>query len=460
MTENNSARLTSGPIKKHLIRMTIPMIYGIIGMIAFNLVDTYFIGQYGDKELAAIGFTMPVVFIINGIIFGLGTGASAVISKAIGNNDIDRVRRVTTDALSLGLILVIIVSIAGSFTIEPVFSLMDVDAELMPLVKEYMQVWYWGAAFVVIPMLGNNAIRATGDTKTPSNIMLIAVAANFIMDPLFIFGFGPIPEMGLQGAALATVFSRGITFFVALYILYYREKMITFRIPSAGEGLASWKSILYIGLPNGLTNIIAPLGMGIITKIVASYGHDAVAGITVTQRVEAFALAVLMALGSALGPIIGQNWGAKKFDRVQRSVSYSIKFGLAYGLFVAIILWFSAGTIASLFNDDPDIIGIISLGLSIVPMSYTLISILMISNVTINILNQPVIASVMMLSRIFGVLVPLIYLGSYLYGIEGIFIAVAATNISVGIISYFILMKVIKRERLKIEGPVVNAGAA
>lgn len=445
----NKAKLTDGPLKKILFRMTVPMVYGIAGMIAFNLIDTFYVGQLGPDELAAMTFTFPLIFVINGINFGIGAGASAVISKAIGNNDFNKVKRLTTDALTLALVLVFIVVVSGLSSIDPLFRAMDAEEKLLPLIREYMQVWYFGAIFVVIPMVGNNAIRATGDTKTPSNIMLVSVAANLILDPIFIFDWGL--GLGLTGAALATVISRMITFIVALRILYYREKMITFKMPSLAEGLASWKAILYIGLPSGATNIITPVGIGIITKMVAGYGTAAVAALGVAQRVEAFSLTVMMALGSALGPIIGQNWGAKKFDRVERVISHSVKFSMLYGLGAAAVLAVSAPFIAGLFSDDREIISIISYILRIIPMSYTLMGIIMVSNVSLNVLNKPLIASFVTLFRIFGALIPLAYLASYFIGLNGIFWAVNASNFIIGAAAFYILKYVIGSERRKAE---------
>jgi putative MATE family efflux protein len=214
-----------------LLRLTAPMILGILGIHLFHLVDTFFVGRLGTEALAAMSFTFPVVFVVGGVALGLGLGASAVVSHAIGEGDWHRVRRLTTDSLTLGLIVVASLIVIGLATVDPVFRMLGASEELIPLIKSYMFVWYPGMIFVVIPMVGNNCIRATGDTRTPSLIMVLAGAVNGALDPLFIFGLGPFPRLGLAGAALATVIGRSITFTVALLILARRERMLTLEFP-------------------------------------------------------------------------------------------------------------------------------------------------------------------------------------------------------------------------------------
>ena len=247
MQNNRStAKLIEGPIGKTLTKMTIAMTFGLMGMVAFNLVDTFFVGKLGTDQLAALSFTFPVVLVVSSIALGLGFGASAVISRAIGEGDHHKVQRLTTDSLLLSVIIVICFVIIGLFTIEPLFKALGATSKIIPYIKTYMRIWYFGMPFVVVPMVGNNAIRATGDAKTPSIIMLIAVCVNTVLDPLLIFGIGPFPELGIKGAAIATVISRFTTFSVALWVLTKREKMISFDIPKISEILSSWKQVIFI----------------------------------------------------------------------------------------------------------------------------------------------------------------------------------------------------------------------
>ncbi|MCK4772098.1 MAG: MATE family efflux transporter [Candidatus Latescibacteria bacterium] len=440
----NNAQLIEGPIDRILVRMTIPMIVGILSMIAFNLTDTFFVGRLGTSELAAMSFTFPVIFIINSLTMGIGMGATAVISRAIGSGDHNRVRRLTTDSLGLALLLVGILASIGLLTINPVFRALGATGEILPLVKKYISIWYPGVIFVVIPMVGNSAIRATGDTRTPSLIMLVAVTVNAILDPLLIFGIGPFPRLELEGAAIATVTARATTMVVSLWVLIRREHMITLIRPRLKQVLDSWRNVLYIGLPSAGTNMIIPLAIGIITRMVAGYGPPAVAALGVSTRIDPFALGVIFALGSALGPFVGQNYGARKIGRVWMALRHSHRFAFVWGLGMLSLIALAAQPIASVFSKDPEVVGTTVLYLRLVPIGYGMQGVLMLSNVTLNMLNKPLHAASIVLIQMFVLYIPLALLGSALFGLVGIFTAAATASLVAGVLAYVWVRRVLR----------------
>ena len=417
---------------------------GIAGIIAFNLVDAYFVGQLGKAELAAMSFTFPVVMIVGSLTMGIGMGISALVSRAIGEGNRYKVQRLTTDGLSLSMVLVIILCTAGIFTIDPVFTAMGADEVTLPLIREYMQIWYLGMVFLVIPMAGNSAIRATGDTKTPGTVMIIAAVVNGGLDPLLIFGIGPFPRMELAGAATATVIARATTLVVSMYVLYYRDKMITFAIPKFKEGLASWKQVLYIGLPNAGSHMILPLGIGVLTRLVSSFGKEAVAAFGVAGRIDAFGLSVIMALSSVVSPFVGQNLGAGKMERVRKGVAGSQGFALLWGLGVSVVLILLARPVASQFNDDPAVIDNIVLYLWIVPVGYGARGVFMVTNSALNVLGKPLHAAALILIQMFVLYIPLAYLGAELLDLPGVFGASVLASVVTGALSFWWLRRLLK----------------
>jgi len=444
--KKTTAKLIEGSIGKTLTNMTIAMTLGMVGMVAFNLIDTFFIGKLGTDQLAAVSFTFPVVLVVSSIALGLGFGASAVISRAIGEGDHHKVQRLTTDSLLLAIIIVIGFVTLGLLTIEPLFKALGATSKIIPYIKTYMKIWYLGMPFVVVPMVGNNAIRATGDAKTPSIIMLIAVCVNTILDPLLIFGIGPFPELGIQGAAIATVISRFTTFSVALWVLIKREKMISFNVPEISEILNSWKQVLFIGVPIAGARIIIPITIGIITRIVSSYGIKAVAGFGVASRIEFFSLAVVHALASVFGPFIGQNLGARKFDRVHTAIKISHRFSIVWEIAIWILLISFRNTIAGIFNDDAQVISTIALYLMIVPISYSMQGIFVLSTTALNVMHKPLQAASLTIFQMLILCLPLALLGSYLFGLTGIFVAITLSYIVSGIFSRIVLLKFCRSE--------------
>ncbi|HET8706687.1 MAG TPA: MATE family efflux transporter, partial [Pseudomonadales bacterium] len=236
-----AAKLTRGPIAPTLSGLAIPTFFGIITILSFNLVDTYFVGLLGTIPLAAISFTLPVAFTVMNLAMGLGIGTSASLARLIGSGRIEEARRFTTHALLLSVVLVVALAICGILTIDSLFKALGAEAHLLPIIRDFMTIWYAGVGFLVIPMVGNAAIRATGDTRTPSKIMAVAGVMNGIFDPILIFGWGPFPELGVKGAAIATVIAWMFSCAASIWILYYREKLLDLSFPKMGELIESWK---------------------------------------------------------------------------------------------------------------------------------------------------------------------------------------------------------------------------
>lgn len=228
---NQKMSLTESPVFKTLMRMSLPMSWGIFSIIGFNLADTYFIGNLGKQELAAISLTFPVVTFFASIALGIATAGSSLISRSLGGEDLGLVRRYTSDMMTLALVLVAFFVVIGFLSMDSIFGWLGAGPKLMPLIKEYMTVWYGGMIFVALPMAGNGAIRAQGDTKSAALIMMVAALTNVVLDPIFIYGLGPVPAMGIKGAAYATVIARAFTLVASLYILTFKYKMLDYKVP-------------------------------------------------------------------------------------------------------------------------------------------------------------------------------------------------------------------------------------
>lgn len=429
-------RLTEGNVSAQLIKLTLPLVWGIFAIVAFNLADTYFVGQLGTQELAAMSFTFPVVTTFGSLAMGLGVGAASIIARAIGEGDQSRVQRFTTNSLTLALAIVGVFIGVGLLTIDPLFTALGATPDVLPLVRDYMQIWYLGMIFLVVPMVGNSAIRAAGNTATPSIIMTVAAGINIALDPLFILGLAGLPRLELQGAALATVIARALTFVASLLVLHYKEHLLCFQRPKLSEMLRCWLDILRIGLPAAMTSMITPISVGIITSLLATYGQEAVAAFGVASRIESFALITLFALAASMGPFVGQNWGAKAYSRVQRSLKVSFQFCLFWGMLMAVVLAASGKQLVSLFNSTPEVVAIAALYLLIVPITYAPAGIIQVSSATFNALGKPIPSVVMTSVRMFVLYIPLAYLGAHFFGVEGIFAATGLSNLLTGIGAY------------------------
>jgi putative MATE family efflux protein len=398
-----------------------------------ELADTYFVAQLGTNELAAMSFTFPVVAVLGSVAMGLGVGTSSVIARVIGEGNRQKVQRLTTDSLLLSLLIVIILAFGGLATINPLFTALGARQELLPLIGDYMKIWYLGMVFLVVPLVGNSAIRASGNTVVPSLIMTFAAATNTLLDPLLIFGWGLFPALGIKGAALATTIARAGTLMASLAFLHFRERLLVLTFPGLKGMVRSWSSLLSVGLPAAATNLISPLSVGFVTSLVAGYGASAVASFGLASRLEAFALIAPLALSASLGPFVGQNWGAQQYGRVKRALQLSFWFCLSWGALVAILLGTAAPEIAAWFDSDPEVVASTTVYLKLVPISYGALGIVFTASSVFNALGKPLPALGMSLVRLLLFYIPLTYLGSRLFGLFGIFGAACLSNGIVGL---------------------------
>ena len=434
--ETVNAKLTEGPVGRHLIDMTVPVLLGITTMMGQAFIDAWFLGRVGDRALAAHAFSFPILMIVTSVAIGLGAGTSSVVARAIGAGDARRARRLATDSLLLSFLITAAVAALGVITINPLFRLLGAPEDMIPLIRGFMIILYSGVPFIVVGMVGMASMRATGDTRLPSRLMIQGSILNIILDPIFIFGFGPIPEMGLNGAAMAALLARGAIFVGTLYLLKGRLNMVSFNRPDPAELRSSWRDILHVGIPAAGTNAIVPIAAAIVTAMIARYGADAVAGFGVASRIESLVLVIFYALSAIIGPFVGQNLAAGKEDRILRALRLCTLFCIGSGLVVAVLLALLSGVLPRLFSDSAEVIEVTQLFLWIAPIGYGTYGMVMVMNASFNGLGKPFPGVVVSLMRTIVIYVPLAAAANFWLGIPGIFAAYAVANIATGIVAY------------------------
>ncbi len=413
-----------------------PMVVGILAIIGFNLADTFFVGQIDENSLAAMTYTFPVVMFYGSLALGLGVGASSLVARAIGEGNQSKVKRLTTDSILLSVIIVTCFVLLGILTIEPLFKLLGANSKSLVLIDQYMRIWYFGMPFLVVPMVGNSLIRATGNTRFPAIIMMIAALVNLLLDPLLIFGYAGFPALGLEGAAIATVVSRMVTFFASLYFLYFKEKMMSLELPSFQSLVENWKEILKIGIPAATNNIIIPVSSGFITRFLSKEGDEVVAGFGVATRLESFSVIPLLAFSSVIGPFVGQNWGAGKFERVTQGIRFTYLFSF---IWIAIVTVFFLGfgeTIGYLFNRNAQVVEVTADYLNIVTWSLCFYGVLINGSASFNALGKPLPATILTILRMIVVYIPLALLLQMYYDYPGVFWAASIANVIGGVLCF------------------------
>ena len=443
------ARLVDGNIGISLLKMSVPMFFGMIGFALFNFFDTKFVGELGVKPLAAISYTIITVLIMFAIAFGLGTGVTATVGKAIGEKNETKAKNLTTYGLILSLLLGFLITLAGYPTIEMLFRLFGAGNELMPYIFDYMKLWYIGVPLIIVPIIGNSAIRAHGNTLIPALIMGICVVFNIFLDYGLILGNWGFPKWEVFGASLATFVSRLMTLIASLLFLHFKFNMVTLRSFSFNEMLSSWIEILKIGVPSILTQLVIPISVALIVKLASGMDNNEqlVSTLQVGSRIDFFAIAVVASLGSVLVPFIAQNFGAKNFNRIKNALKISRVFTIVWGLVMTIFFIGIKDQIGPVFlKDKPDFIffNYMSDFYLIIPFSFVFRMIFVIETSSLNAVQKPILTTGLTFIELIIIYYPLAFFLSDNFGYKGIFYAFLVATVVCGIASFLINSLVLK----------------
>ena len=438
------ARLIEGPVSSAIFSLMLPMMLGMLAIVVNNVAGAFFIARVSTEQLAAVSFTFPVSFIVGAIAMSLGIGTSSVVSRLFGSGERDEVKRITAHAMLLAVLCGTVVLIIGLNTIDPLFRLLGADEDILPLIHRYMSIYYYGGIFLVAPMIANSVLRASGDAKRPAMIMTTAAVLNIAIDPVLIFGLFGFPRMETAGAALGGVLANVVTLFASAYFVVYREKLVDFGRLAPELIMDSWRQILHVGLPSLTSSLVAPVTTAFITYQIATFGQESVAGFGMASRLEGMSLLAVMSLNGAMTPFVGQNFGAKRLDRVHEAINFAYRFALFYGITVAVIMQLFGGLITDLFGLTGEARHTALLHMHIVPLSYMALGCAMAVNGSLNALRKPMAAMWVSLSRTIAVYAPLAWVLSQIFGIIGIFIAAASANFISGGIGILWLRSTLK----------------
>jgi putative MATE family efflux protein len=436
-------RLLQGAEGATLRSLMVPMLVGMTAMVTSNLADIYFVSRLGTAELAAISFTIPVVFFIGSITVGFGHGTSSVCSRLYGEKKIDDVGRVTLHAVLLGVLTCLVLITIGIATLEPLFRTIGASDTTLAAIKPYMRIFYFGLVFNVGPLIANPVLRASGDARTPALIMIVSAALNIVLDPVLIFGLLGAPRLGMSGAAIANVIASAGAMIAAFVALYYRANLVFPKSPAFGLLFESWQRILHVGIPAMTSAAIAPLTTAFITRQIAGFGQAAVAGYGIASRIESAVLLVLMALGTAVTPFVGQNYGAGRMDRVTRGILWCQQFIAGYGLVVAALLAAGAREIVRVFTANELALSAALLHLRIVPVSYLGVGVALASTNSLNAIGRPLPAMVISLTRTILVYAPLAWVLARAFGLVGVFVAACAANFTAGALGFILQRRIL-----------------
>lgn len=350
--------LTQGEISKHVKAIAIPAGLGFFFNTMFNVVDTYFAGWISTDALAALTISFPIFFIIIAFVQGLATGASALISNALGSKNEKRIEHISAQVLSFAFLFYCALLPICLIYSPKLFGLLGAQGAYLEMVQSYMNIIFYGSFFLILLYSANAILLSHGNSTVLKNFLIGGFFLNAILDPWFLFGGFGLPAMGIQGIALATVVTMALGFF---YVIFKVIEAGYLSVTSFSDFLPEKKHFLDIAkqsFPASLNMMTIGIGIFIINFFIKDFGKPAVAAFGIGTRIEQISLMPVIGLTIAVLTIIGQNNGAKLYSRVQETLHISVKYGAIITLFGFLLMFFLPGLLFNIFSNDPEVITI------------------------------------------------------------------------------------------------------
>lgn len=441
---SETAKLTRGSIRGHLVGQTLPMVFGVAAIMSVGLIDAYFIGQLGAQELAAVSFIFPITIALSSLGVGVMVGINSVIARALGEDDVARAERRANFGAVFALGAGVALGILLYLLLDPLFRLMQASDALLPLIQQYMQPYALGLPVLLLQMGLNGVLRGQGEARKTSYVSLTYSLANWILDPILITGAFGFEGFGIAGAAYATIAGFTIAILVALWLIRGAQLQIHPAAIRDCDIGASSKAIISVAGPAAFSNAINPIGLSVLTALLASQGEAAVAGFGAAGRLQSFAVVPLLALSGSIGAIVGQNWGARQPDRSRRAMWWSALFCLGYGLAIAIVLFLTGDWFADFFTDNPAVIAEFDRYLAISVWGYAGFGLLIVANGALNAVDKAGLALAQSAVRVFLVMLPFGWFLRSSYGSDAIYAAELVANLLGGALAAFIVWRVLR----------------
>ncbi|MDX1301535.1 MATE family efflux transporter [Photobacterium sp.] len=422
-------------LARHLFQMTWPMLFGVLSLMSFQLVDSAFIGQLGVLPLAAQGFTLPMQMVVIGLQVGLGIATTSLISRVLGANEPQRAKQLGGLVVLTGGIGVFVICWLIWLLRGPILSLLGAPENVYPVIDAYWPVWLGSAWTGAMVYFAYSLCRANGNTMVPGIMMVVTSLLNIALDPLFIFTF----DMGLAGAAWATIVSFA-TGMLVVYPLVFKRHWMSFQWQGL-DVLSSVKELGDIMAPAMLSQLLPSLSSMLATKLVAGFGAATVAAWALGSRLEFFSIVVILALTMSMPPMVGRLLGAGDINKIKALVGIAVKFVLIWQLLIAAILFFASPYLSQLLTSEVSVGNVLSLHLTWLPISLGPLGVCMLMVSICNALSLPMRALLISGLRLFVCFLPILWLGAYLAGLEGMFVGAMLGNFAAGITAWVLYQK-------------------
>jgi putative MATE family efflux protein len=450
MMQARNKLLLEEKIGKLLFKLSAPAMLGMLVSALYNLVDTIFIGQgVGVLGIAGVSVAFPVMMFIMAVALSIGIGGASIISRALGANDKERAEKAMGNIFSMVILISIIMSALGLVFTEPIIRLFGANNEILPFASSYIKIILVGVPFFTFAVAGNHIIRSEGNAKTAMIVMVLSAVLNVILDPIFIFGF----HLGIEGAALATILSQLITFLYMVVYFYSPKSLLRFHLKNLKLDLPIIKETLAIGAATFARQVSMSVMTIILNRALNIYsGSLGIAAFGVINRLLIFTMMPMFGIIQGIQPIIGFNYGAKRFKRVTQSLFLSIKITTYMATAAFFILMIFTEPLIKLFSSDADLIAITKPATRIVIMMLPLVGFQVIVAGMYQSVGKAKPALFLSLLRQVILLIPLVLILPIFFQLNGIWLSFPIADSLAILVSYFMFRRELKMLNKKSPG--------
>lgn len=425
-----------------IIKMSWPSIIAMVAMSVYNFIDTFWLARLSPQALAALTICLPIQMIFAAIGIGTGVGAGSFSSRLFGAGKLLQAKQTAGQIFFLSFFFGIVIITAVLIFHNEILFFFGADSEIVPLGRDYLKIIVFSSPFLFFSMMSNNLLRAEGRPLLSMFVVLVSSIASAILDPLLIFGIGPFPQMGIQGAALAAVIAQFTASLFSVYFMQLKSSKYELKLQYLIPNITILKAIYSTGFPSIMINLVVSLALVIYNHTLAQFGSLAIASLGICFRVTGLVTMVLFGIGFGLMPIVGYSEGAKLYGRLKESVFVALKVAVCIALISSIFLEIYAGSIIEMISKDPALIAIATPALRLyvsvlIFMAPTLIFINMFMG-----LGKGTLAMLLLFFRDSILLIPLLIILPSWLGLFGAWLAMPISSI----IAFFVIIFLVKKE--------------
>ena len=433
--QETTARLGTERLTRLFPRLSAPSMISMFAMSLYMLVDTLWLGRVGYEAIAAITITFPFYIVIFAIGLGSGIGANALASRRFGERDVEATTQVAGQVFPLTAIFGIIFIIPSVLLARPLATLLGAPPEVIGPAADYLFYFAWGIPFLLFRLMSRNVFHASGETIKPMIFYVVGAVANAVLDPFFIFGWGPFPEMGVGGAALATTISGGLAAAIGCYYLLGNKSVYRLKLRHFRPDFSIIVQIYRVGLPETLMDITEAVVFLVFNQVMAGFGSVALAAVGIAFRVADIAFIPIVGLAHALLPIVGFCFGARLWGRLWAAVRHGTLVSVVVLAVVTVLLEIFAPQVVAVFNNSPELVAIAVPGMRIFLSALVLIGPAIMFIITFQGLSKGWTAICLSLVRQLALLLPAVLILPRFIGLNGVWLALPISDIGGAIVA-------------------------